>query len=124
MTGDLGPEQIKDRLRKLVNDLGMATIALARARDAEVELKHEYLAAKRAARFSPDRPIPNRTTILADDVEAWIGQRTKELHKAYDVAVANREAASDHLWTLKDQAGIVMSLNATERALYQMAGTQ
>ncbi|GAA2861047.1 hypothetical protein [Nonomuraea rubra] len=124
MSDDLTtPTGVEARLRRLVTDLTRAQQALAQARDAEVDAKHAYEAAKRRAMFSGDCPKVTRGGFTTAERDAWVDEQAAGQRYHYDIAVAKREAAQDHLRVVRDQAEIVRSLGASVRQAYEIAGS-
>ena len=121
-TDPLTPVEIESKLRTLVNDLGRARVALAQARDLEVGAKHEYARARRRALLSEKSPKVTRGGYTTAERDAWVDDQVDDLQFAYDKAVVAREAAQDHLRTLRDQAEIVRSLGVSVRQAYELAG--
>lgn len=117
------PVGVEAKLRQLVTDLSHAQFALADVRNAEVETKHAYEAAKRRALFSGDCPKVARGGYTTADRDAWVDEQVRSERYAYDVAVARREAAQDHLRVVRDQSMIVMALANSIRTAYQVAGS-
>ena len=118
----LSPVDIERRLRWLVTALTDAQKDLANARDMEVDRKHELNAERRRWLLAPERPKVTRGGFTTSERDAWVDDRVTELQRAYDVAVATRESAQDHLRVLRDQAEIVRSLGASVRQAYEIAG--
>ncbi|MFI6594905.1 hypothetical protein ACIBHX_01585 [Nonomuraea sp. NPDC050536] len=116
------PTGIEDRLRQLVNDLASAQLTLARVRDVEVDAKHTYEAARRAALFSGQCPKVTRGGYTTAERDAWVDGQVAVQRRAYDLAVAKREAAQDLLRVVRDQAMVVMALANSVRTAYQVAG--
>lgn len=120
---DLTPIECERKLRGLVTAMSQAQTELRSARDAEVDRKHEYEAAKRRAFLSPDCPKPTRGGHTVADREVWVdGQAAKE-QRAYDIATARREAARDHMQTVRDQSMVVMALLRSVSTAYALSGT-
>jgi len=117
------PVGVESRMRRLVTDLTHAQQSLARARDAEVDAKHTFEAARRRALFSGDCPKVARGGYTTADRDAWVDEQVKTSRYQYDVAVAKREAAQDHLRVVRDQSMIVMALASSIRAAYAVAGS-
>jgi hypothetical protein len=117
------PAGIEDRLRQLVTDLARAQMTLAGVRDAEVEAKHGYEAARRRAMFSGDCPKVSRGGYTTADRDAWVDEQVKNQRYQYDLAVAKREAAQDLLRVVRDQAMVVMALANSVRTAYAVAGS-
>ena len=122
MSETLSPVQVEAKLRALVNDLAAAQKALARARDAEVDAKHEYEKAKRRHLLSGEAPKVARGGFTTAERDAWVDDKTDDARFAYDKATVIRESAQDHLRTLRDQAECVRSLGASVRLSYELAG--
>lgn len=124
MSDDLTtPVGVESRMRGLVTDLTRAQQWLAKMRDAEVDAKHAYEAAKRRAMFSPHCPKVARGGYTTADRDAWVDEQVADQRHQYDLAVAKREAAQDHLRVTRDQAMIVMALANSIRAAYQVSGS-
>lgn len=120
---DLTPIDCERRLRTYVTEMSKAQAELRSARDAEVERKHEYEAAKRRAFLSADCPKPARGGFTVADREVWVDDQCANEQRAFDIATARREAAKDHLQTVRDQAMVVMSLLRSVSTAYQLSGT-
>jgi hypothetical protein len=120
---DLTPIDCERRLRALVTQMAQAQAELRNARDAEVDKKHEYEAAKRRAFLSADCPKPTRGGFTVADREVYVENQCAEQQRAYDIAAARREAAKDHLQTVRDQAMVVMSLLRSVSTAYALSGT-
>lgn len=116
------PAGIENRLTGLVTELTKAQVALANARDAEVDAKHRYERAKRRALLGEDRPKVTRGGYTTAERDAWVDQKVDEERFAYDKAVVIRESAQDHLRVVRDQAEIIRSLGASVRTAYDVAG--
>ncbi len=122
----LVPADIERWLSTLVRQLGKVggpDGTLARARDAEVSARHAFKAAQRRWLLSDDAPKVSRAGCTTAERDAWVGEKTAALEQAYDLAVVAREAAQDHLRTLREQAEVVRSLGASVRQAYELAGT-
>jgi hypothetical protein len=118
----LTPVAVEQRLRRLVNDLAAAQIALRQARDEEVDQRHEYDRAKRRAILSDKSPKVTRGGYTTADRDAWVEDQCADLKMAADKATVVREAAQDRLRVLLAQAEIVRSLSASVRTAYSLAG--
>lgn len=123
MIEDLTPIDCERRLRQLVTEMSRAQAELRNARDAEVDRKHEYEAAKRRAFLSAECPKPTRGGYTVSDREVWVDDKCAEEQRAYDIAVARREAAKDHLQTIRDQSMVVMALLRSISTAYQLSGS-
>lgn len=124
MTDELTPVDCERRLRSLVTQMTQAQSELRSARDAEVDKKHEYEAAKRRAFLSAECPKPARGGLTVADREVWVDDQCAEEQRAYDIAVARREAAKDHLQTIRDQSMVVMALLRSLSTAYNVSGVQ
>lgn len=124
MTEDLNLVQIEAKLRQLVNALGLAQRTLAEARDVEVDAKHKWEAKRRRTLLSPDCPRTGRgvDAVTTATRDAWVDMRCEEEEHAYNLAVVKREAASDHLRTLRDQSMLVMALARSVQISMGLAG--
>lgn len=120
---DLTPIECERKLRGLVTAMSQAQAELRSARDAEVDRKHEYEAAKRRAFLSTECPKPTRGGFTVADREVYVDDQCAEQQRAYDIATARREAAKDHLQTVRDQAMVVMSLLRSVSTAYALSGT-
>jgi hypothetical protein len=118
----LSPQDIERRLRWLVTELTKAQEALAKARDNEVSRKHELNAERRRWLLSDERPKVTRGGFTTAERDAWVDDKVADLQLAYDISVATRESAQDHLRVVRDQGEIVRSLGASVRQAYEMAG--
>ena len=123
MTGHpLTPEDAERRLLALDNEMTLAELALRRARDAEVEKKHTYEAAKRRAFLSAECPKPSRGGYTVADRDVWVDDRCAVEQRAYDIAAAAREGAQDHHRTVRDQAMVAMALLRSVSTAFNMSG--
>jgi hypothetical protein len=124
MTEDhaLTPVAAERRLLQLDTAMTQAELQLRRARDAEVNAKHEYEAARRRAGFDKDCPRVERGGATVDVRKQWIDDRCAAEQRTYDVAVAAREAAQDHHRTVRDQAMVAMALLRSVSVAYNMSG--
>jgi hypothetical protein len=118
----LTPAAAERRLVQLDTAMTQAELMLRRARDAEVEKKHEYEAAKRRAFLSAECPKPTRGGYTVADRDVWVDDRCATEQRAYDVAVAAREAAQDHHRTVRDQAMVAMALLRSVSTAFNMSG--
>jgi hypothetical protein len=118
----LTPPVIEQKLRQLVNDLGLAQAALRQARDLEVDARHSYERGRRRSVLSEKSPKVSRGGYTTMYVTAWVEEQCADLKFAADKATVVREAAQDRLRTLLAQAEIVRSLGASVRQAYEMAG--
>jgi len=119
----LSPLTVETMLRRLVTDLTIAQQDLARARDEEVDARHEYKRARRRAQLSEKAPKVTRGGYTVAEQAAWVETQCEDLELAADKATVRREAAQDRLRVLLAQAEVVRSLGASVRQAYEMAGT-
>jgi len=99
-----------------------AELALRRARDAEVEAKHVWEAARRRAGFDKDCPRVDRGGATVDMRKQWIEDKCAAEGRIYDLKTAAREAAQDHHRTVRDQAMVAMALLRSVSVAYNMSG--
>jgi hypothetical protein len=125
MTTDhaLTPVAAEKRLVALDTEMTKAELDLRRARDAEVDAKHTWEAARRRAGFDRDCPRVERGGATVDMRRQWIDDRCADEQRAYDIAVAAREAAQDHHRTVRDQAMIALGLLRSVSVAYSMSGS-
>lgn len=117
------PLAIEAKLRWLVSELTRAQQSLTKARDAEVDARHEYDRARRRA-LPLDKSLKvTRGGYTVAEQAAWVEEQRADLKFAADKATVVREAAQDRLRTLLAQAEIVRSLGASVRTAYELAGT-
>lgn len=115
------PEAARARCRDLSDAMTAAELDLRRARDAEVDAKHVWEAARRAAYFSPQCPRPVRGGVTVGERDAWVDAAAAEEQTRYEVAQAWRQAAKDHHDTVRDQAMLAMSLLKSIDAAFTLA---
>lgn len=120
---DLMPIDCERKLRSLVNEMTRAERALRKARDHEIDLKHLHKAARRVAFQSPECPTPSRGGYTVADREVWVEGQCATEERAYDDAVADREDAKDHLFTVREQATSVQSLLRSTWKAFEISGT-
>jgi hypothetical protein len=118
----LTPVMAEKRLVALDTAMTQAELALRRARDAEVEKKHTYEAAKRRAFLSTECPRPTRGGHTVADRDVWVDDRCADEQRAYDIATAAREGAQDHHRTVRDQAMVAMALLRSVTTAYNVSG--
>lgn len=118
----LTPASAERRLLVLDNEMTAAELALRKARDAEVDAKHTYEAARRRAGFDRDCPRVERGGATVDMRKQWIEDKCAEEGRAYDIRIAAREAAQDHHRTVRDQAMVAMALLRSVTTAYNVSG--
>jgi hypothetical protein len=117
------PAEVEAELLRLNDTMDAVRIELKRLRNAEVAAKKAFAAARRAWRFSDERPIagrrPDGSVVLAEDIKEWIAGKTAAEEETYDLAKVARQAASDHLHTLGQQLFALMSVAKSLGISYQ-----
>lgn len=117
------PVTARDRIRSVGSAITRAELDLKTARDREVNAKHDYEKALRAALLSPEAPRVTRGGITVDERKAWAEDRVDDQRFAFMVAEANRQAASDHYRTLDVQAMLAQAiLKSIDRAFSMGTG--
>ena len=119
----LTPLAVEAKLRWLVSELTRAQEALRKARDDEVDARHEYDRARRRALLSDKSPRVTRGGYTVAEQAAWVDEQCEDLKFAADKATVTREAAQDRLRVLLAQAEVVRSLGASVRQAFELAGT-
>ena len=115
------PPGTEAALASYSNALDTARLALAAARDAEVDAKHKRDTAKRRALLSPECPKaagPGRTCTVAER-DAWVEDRIADEDLAYELARVARRAAADHLSTPGKQGSLAQSLSRSVGESYR-----
>ncbi|MET8278219.1 hypothetical protein [Micromonospora sp. NPDC005174] len=118
------PVDAENAMRWVLRAMHDTQQQLKDARMAEVDAKHAFESAKRAAFFAPDCPKPERGGYTVADREAHIERATVEQRQAYEIATATREAAADHLRVLDKQSVVLASLNKNVQAAFNMVGAR
>lgn len=118
----LTPVEIERRLRLSITTLTQAQGALREARDAETEAEIAYKTAHYRATLSKEAPAVERGGATVGERDAWVGSRTLNEWSAYRRAQTTREAAQDHLRTVRDVVEVLRSLGASVRSAYEGAG--
>lgn len=118
----LTPAAAERRLVELEQKLELATEMLKVARDAEVEAKHVFEAARRRAALSPECPVVTRGGTTVAERTEWIEGKAAEAQWKFDIATAARQAAYDHLQTTREQGMICMALLRSANTAYNMSG--
>ncbi|MEV1013718.1 hypothetical protein AB0I89_23495 [Micromonospora sp. NPDC049801] len=91
-------------------------------RNAEVEAKKEYEAARRRLMLSGECPRVERGGHTVADRDAWVDERCADLRSAYEVASAARETASDQLRTLNSQSVVITALSKNVAQIHNVLG--
>jgi hypothetical protein len=115
---------IERRMAQLINQLAIAQHELADCRNAEVYAKHDYESRQRRLVWSPNAPQVGRGEgkVTAAQREAWVAMNCETEQRVYDIAVTRREAAADHLRTLRDQSMLVTALAKSIAVSMGLAG--
>lgn len=109
---DLDTTQVGRYLSGVYNELHFARKDLEAARNAETEAYKAYLLARLPLLDDPACPDPNRSGITATQQQNWINDRIPELWLAYTAAKTARMNAVDYTKQLRDQVGVLQSLNS------------
>lgn len=118
----LTPVEIEARLRASVSMLANAQSMLKDAREAETEAEIDYRQATYKAMLSPECPVPARGGVTVGERDQWVARQAFEQWQAYRRAQTVREAAQDHLRTVRDIVEVLRSLGASVRTAYEGAG--
>jgi hypothetical protein len=118
----LTPIQVEQQLTRSITRLVNAQRALQRARDEETSCEIDYRRALWAATLDPTAPTVERGGFTVAERDAWVSQRAEEQWVAYRIAQTKREAAQDHLRTVRDVVEVLRSLGASVRTAYEGAG--
>lgn len=118
----LTPAAAERRLIDLEQRLEQATEMLKIARDAEVEAKHGFEAARRNAGFNKECPRVERGGTTVAERTEWIEDKAAEEQRKYDIATAARQAAYDHLQTTREQGMMCMALLRSANTAYAVSG--
>lgn len=118
----LTPVAVERKLRQIFNDMGRAQGDLSKARETEVEAKHGYERAHRAAMLSDQCPKVARGGYTTAERDAWVDEQCAILRQTYEVAEVRRKAAEEHLRTLYQQGTLAAVLAKSVHQAYSMAG--
>lgn len=120
----LTPVEIEARMRASITRLTYAQDALRQARDIETEAEIAYRRAHYRAVLDPTAPTVGRGSgdATVGERDAWVAQRTEDEWAAWKRAETTREAAQDHLRTVRDVVEVLRSLGASVRTAYEGAG--
>lgn len=116
------PAGAEAALREFSLALEQARLDLRAARDAEVTAKALRDKAKRKWTLDPDCPRVARDAYTVAYRDAWVGDKIEAEEDAYQVSVVAREAAAEHLKTLRDQGIIQQSITKSVSQSYQGTG--
>ncbi len=118
----LSPVEIEARLTQAITDLTESQRALRDARDRETETEIAYRVAFYRATLDKNAPTVERNGYTVAERDAWVALRCREQWEAFRYATAKREAAQDHLRTVRDVTEVLRSLGASVRTAYEGAG--
>lgn len=118
----LTPVQIETMLSQSITDLTRAQQQLQQARDVETDAEIAYKAAYYRAVLDKHAPSVQRGGYTVAERDAWVGLRCREAWEQYRRAQTIREAAQDHLRTVRDVTEVLRSLGASVRTAYEGAG--
>lgn len=99
-----------------------ARTTLARKRDEEVQAHAAYKSAKRAALLSEQCPKVRRNECTVAERDAWAEDQCADEELEWMLAKAARQAASDHLGTLREQGSIQQSITKSVADSYRGTG--
>jgi hypothetical protein len=119
------PPGAEAALQAFSRELDEARQALAAARNAELDAKTARDKVKRKFLLSPHAPAVGvfggvRTTMAERD--AWVADQIADEEQAYQVAKLARQAAKEHLDTLREQGSLQQSISRSVSASYQGTG--
>ena len=109
---DLDTTEVGRRLSAIYNELYFARKDLEAARLAEVGAYKAYLRGRVPLLKNPDCPDPKRSGITATQQQNWINDQIPELWLAYTDAKTLRMNAVDYTKQLREQVGVLQSLNS------------
>lgn len=118
----LTPVQIEARLSQSITELTRSQQALREARDLETDAELAYKSEYYRAILDANAPQVHRGGYTVAERDAWVGLRCREAFERYRRAQALREAAQDHLRTVRDVTEVLRSLGASVRTAYEGAG--
>lgn len=116
----LTPVETDRFLRRLNNELGMAQLAVRRARSRELDCVRKFMTARAPLLLDPDCPKVGRrageTTQRQQD--EWLAERIPAEYWAWKQAEVERRNAVDYADQVKNQVEIMRSLNVNAKAIY------
>lgn len=118
------PPGAESVLTSLMKAMEQARRLLRAARDEEVATQHDWKAARRRATLSPDCPKVRRDHCTVAERDAWVEQQCADEELAYELAKAARQAASDHLNTLRAQVSAQQTVTKSVGDYYQGTGRE
>ncbi len=103
-------------------ELEAARMALASARDEEVDAEHALKAALRKARLSKECPkagVVDGVRITVAYVNDWVEDHCADEELTWMLAKAKRQAAKDHHETLRTQGSLAQSISKSVADSYR-----
>jgi hypothetical protein len=116
----LRPDQTDAFLQVLNNELEAAGAAVRAAREVASEAKKVHKKAETRLLMSPNCPRVGRssTDVTAAERDAWVQSRCDAEYWALHDAELLLENATDYAWQVKEQVGLLQSLNNNAKAIY------
>lgn len=108
-------------LQEFSDSLDAARVALEKARNEEVAAKHARDAARRRATLSEECPRVARDAFTVAYRDAWVDEQIVAEELDYDLARTARQAANEHLRTLREQGIIQQSITKSVSQSYGMS---
>lgn len=118
------PPGAEAMLAELMKAMEAARRDLAAARDEEVATLHDYKAARRRAMLSAECPKVRRDHCTVAERDAWVEEQCSDEELAHELAKAARQAASDHLNTLRAQVSAQQSIARSVGDSFRADGRQ
>lgn len=112
----LSPAATDVFLKQLSNELGLAQLAVHRAREAELAAYQAYLTARKPLELEDDWPGEKSTERSR---EVWAAGRIPDVFWAYKHAALARQNAVDYAWQVKAQAKLMQSINNNAKAGFE-----
>lgn len=116
------PAGVEEAIRRLITSLTQAQRELATVRDRAVGAELDWKAARRRARLSSHCPKVTRGGHTVADAEAWVDAQCEAQEREARIAEAARDAALDRLRVLRDDVSLLITLSASVRQAYEVAG--
>lgn len=120
----LTPPQVERFLKDLHNEVGLAQLALRRARTEELRAYEAYVKARKPHELDPDCPEVGSGAgkVTAKAEEMWFERRIPEPFWRWKEAVLARQNATSYVYQIKKQTEIMQSINANCRTYYSSFG--
>lgn len=118
----LTPVEIERMLSQSITQLTQGQRALQQARDEETTTELAYKRALYRATLDEHAPRVARDGYTVAERDAWVALRCADEWEAWRLAQTVREAAQDHLRTVRDVTEVLRSLGASVRTAYEGAG--